>query len=179
MSGLMMVRFFPVVFLVSPLVFGGCAQLSGFGRSAGEVPGEREVSVLSPDDATLRPVARPGGGAPAAGLGRAGQRPESLDQTSAEERAAALAPPAARTQLLGETLASLGSPAESGLWLRTGLVTRVTQGRIELPDGSGSLRVELRPSGAVAGSGSQLSLSAFTTLGLPLTQLVSLRVYAE
>ncbi|MCC5957021.1 MAG: D-galactarate dehydratase [Natronohydrobacter sp.] len=169
----------PVVLLVSPLVLGGCAQLSGLGRGAGDSLAEQEVAVLRPDDATLRPVARPGGGAVAAGLGRAGLRAEALDQTSAEERAAALAPPAARTQLLGETLASLGSPAEPGLWLRTGLVTRVTQGRIEPADGSGSLRVELRPSGAVAGSGSQLSLSGFTTLGLPLTQLVSLRVYAE
>ncbi|WP_084657585.1 hypothetical protein [Natronohydrobacter thiooxidans] len=161
--------------LGAALVLGGCAQLSSLGRGGGDA---QAVAVQSPDEATARPQTRPDGGV-AAGLGRAGLQAAALDQTSAEERAAALAPPAARTQHLGETLASLGSPSEPGLWLRTGLVTRVTQGRIELPDGSRSLRVELRPSGAEAGSGSQLSLSAFTTLGLPLTQLVTLQVYAE
>lgn len=166
--------FLPV--LVLPLMVAGCAQLSGSGRgglsNSGPAP-----DVQSPGTETVRPEARPGAGARA--LGTAGLRPEALDQTSAEVRAAALAAPAARTQLLGETLASLGSPTETGLWLRTGLVTSVTSGRIEVQDGSGSLRVELRPSGAPAGTGGQLSLSAFTTLGLPLTQLVNLRVYAE
>lgn len=135
------------------------------------------MAVRLPDADTIRPQARPG--ADAAGRGRAGLRPEALDQTSAADRAAALAPASARTQLLGESLASLGSPADPGLWLRTGLVTQVTQGRVELPQGTRSLRVELRPSGAAPGGGSQLSLSAFTTLGLPLTQLVPLRVFAE
>lgn len=155
--------------------------MPGFGRQGAERPAaENSVTVLQPDEDTLRPQARPGDrAASAAGIGAVGQRPESLEQTSEAERAAALAPPAARTQMLGETLASLGSPSEPGLWLRTGLVTRVTQGRIETQDGSKSLRVELRPSGAVAGAGSQLSLSGFTTMGLPLTQLVALRVYAE
>lgn len=173
-----MTRFSSIVLVGSALVLGGCAQLSGFGRGGSDAAGaDVDVAVQGVDDATARPQARPGG--VAAGLGSAGQRPESLDQTSEEERAAALAPAAARTQLLGETLASLGSPSEQGLWLRTGLVSQTAQGRIELPDGSRSLRVELRPSGSEAGSGSRLSLSAFTTLGVPLTQLVTLRVYAE
>ncbi len=160
------------------LALAGCANLPGFGREGrgGQVE-DLDMAVLRPDAETQRPQMRPDGRA--AGIGGAGQRPEALDQTSDVERAAALAPPAARTQMLGETLAGLGSPAEPGLWLRTGLVSRVTQGRVETQDGSRSLRVELRPSGAVAGSGSQLSLSGFTTLGLPLTQLVSLRVFAE
>ncbi len=154
----------------------GCAQLPGFSRSA-EPPAQTEIAVQATDAETLRPQARPDRGVRT--LGAAGLRPEALDQTSAEERAAALAPAATRTQLLGETLASLGNPADPGLWLRTGLVTRVTQGRIELKQGNGSLNIELRPSGAPAGGGSQLSLAAFTSLGLPLTQLVDLHVYAE
>ena len=137
------------------------------------------MAVISPDAETIRPQARPDGGRSLRDLGATGLRPESLDQASEAERVAALAPPAARIELLGETLASLGSPSETGLWLRTGLVTQVTQGRVELQQGTGSLRVELRPSGAPAGAGGQLSLSAFTTLGVPLTQLVALRVYAE
>lgn len=172
----------PLSFLVVlPLVLAGCSQFSGFGRGgqAGIAAEAPPPEVLNPDAETTRPQVRPGEDAGVRTLGAAGLRPEALDQTSTQERTAALAPPAARTELLGETLASLGSPAETGLWLRTGLVTQVTQGRIEVQNGSGSLRVELRPSGATAGAGSQLSLSAFTTLGLPLTQLVGLRVYAE
>ena len=167
----------PLVLLIVPLVLAGCAQL-GFLRGGADAPApEVEVAVMAPDAAEPRPQARPRGGVQ--GLGAAGVRPEALDRTSPEERQAALAPPAARTQLLGTTLASLGSPGESGLWLRTGLVTQVRPGRIELADGGGTLRVELRPSGAAAGAGSQLSLASFTTLGLPLTQLVNLRVFAE
>ncbi len=133
---------------------------------------------MAPQSDTTRPQAR-ANGAEVASLGQTGLRPEALDQLSAEERTAALAPASASTQPLGETLAALGSPAQTGLWLRTGLVTSVTPGRVELPDGSASLRVELRPSGAEAGAGSQLSLSAFNSLGQPLTQLVRLRVFAE
>lgn len=176
-----MVMMYRVLFpslIVLPLILAGCSQFPGFGRGGGGAE-TAAPSVQNPDDETTRPQSRPADGTAAQSLGAGGLRPEALDQTSADERAAALAPPAARTQLLGETLASLGSPAETGLWLRTGLVTRVTQGRVELQQGTGSLRVELRPSGAPAGSGGQLSLSAYTTLRLPLTQLVGLRVYAE
>lgn len=179
----MVLRHASVLVVLLPLAMGGCARLSDLmDISGGDRPaGQGEVAVLHPGESTTRPLARPGGPrtGPAGQIGLAGQQVDALDRTSPEERAAALAPPAARTQLLGETLASLGSPADPGLWLRTGLVAQVTQGRVETQDGSGSLRVELRPSGAVAGSGSQLSLSGFTTLGLPLTQLVTLRVYAE
>ena len=156
-------------------LLAACAQFPGFGRSAQP---DADTTVRAPDSDTARPEAR-AGRSPVATLGQAGLRPEALDQVSAEERAAALAPAAAGAQPLGETLAALGSPAQSGLWLQTGLVTSVTQGRVELLDGSASLRVELRPSGAAAGSGSQLSLSAFNSLGLPLTQLVRLRVFAQ
>lgn len=137
--------------------------------------GAAEMAVLAPDTETARPQARPG----TASIGQAGLRPEALDQVSAEDRAVALAPPVVGAQALGETLAALGSPTQTGLWLKTGLVTNVTQGRVELLDGSASLRVELRPSGAAPGAGSQLSLSAFNSLGQPLTQLVGLRVFAQ
>ena len=136
------------------------------------------VDVLRPDPDTLRPQPRPASAATQA-VGVAGRSPDALDQTSPDERAAALAPSTERTEALGDTLAALGGVSEPGLWLRTGLVTQVRQGRIELPDGSRSLRVELRPSGAPAGAGSQLSLAAFRSLDLPLTQLVSLRVFAQ
>ena len=172
-----MTRKTPYLALVLLLpVLAACGPFAGFGRGAPSASGD--VTVQTPASDTARPEARPGG-SQVASLGQVGLRPESLDQVSPEERAAALAPAAAGAQPLGETLAALGSPAQTGLWLQTGLVTSVTPGRVELLDGSASLRVELRPSGAAAGAGSQLSLSAFNSLGQPLTQLVRLRVFAE
>ncbi|MGY6549275.1 MAG: hypothetical protein ACXIU7_09755 [Roseinatronobacter sp.] len=161
------------------LVLSGCGPLRDL-RGGSQPTGSPEaVTAQTPQADTVRPQARPASGAPAAALGRAGLTPAALDRTTEAERAAALAPPAGRTQFLGETLASLGSPSEPGLWLRTGLVNTTTRGRVELADGSGSMRVELRPSGAGPGAGSQMSLAAFTTLALPLTQLVALRVFVE
>ena len=113
------------------------------------------VVVESPDASVLRPLPRPGG--------------STEPQT----------PPApAADGLLGETLAGLGSPAERGLWLSTGLVDRARPGRIETASG-GTLEVELRPSGAAPGAGSHLSLQAMQALGLPLGQLATLRVFAR
>jgi hypothetical protein len=44
--------------------------------------------------------------------------------------------------------------------------------------GGAALAVELRPSGGPAGGGSQISLPAVRTLGLPLAGLSTLQVFA-
>lgn len=165
-----------LVFICAAFSFllAACQGMPQFQRG----PASGAPNVLVPQADTIRPQPRPTQTS-AVVLGRGALTPDALDQTSAAERAAATAPPSARTQLLGDTLASLGSPTEAGFWLRTGLVTRVSQGRVETTDGSKSVRVELRPSGAQAGAGSQLSLAAFRALDLPLTQLVTLRVFGE
>lgn len=93
-------------------------------------------------------------------------------------QAPVVAPPPRVPGSLGETLAGLGAPAEAGLWLRTGLVTSPRPGRIVTATGA-SLAVELRPTGAAATAGSQLSLAAMRALALPLTQLANLTVYAD
>lgn len=171
-----MKRFLSLFCLVGfGLLLAACAQLQGLTR---QTTVATDVAVQSPDAETPRPAERPQRAA-AQALGRSGQTADMLDRTSPEERAAALAPAAGRTQFLGDTLASLGGVSEPGLWLRTGLVRETTQGRVELQRGTGSLRVELRPSGAAAGAGSQLSLAAFRSLDVPLSELVALRVYAE
>ncbi len=168
----------PHIFLLTALMaISGCSSVASFLRSSDRAPESAgiDISAQSPDSTTPRPAPRAG----SVPLGSAGLRPEQLDQTSPAERAAALAPSGAQGQLLGQTLASLGSPADPGIWLRTGLVTQVVQGRIEVIGGGGNLRVELRPSGSAPGGGSQLSLAAFSALGIPLTQLVDLRVFAQ
>nr|WP_246849340.1 D-galactarate dehydratase [Rubellimicrobium arenae] len=76
---------------------------------------------------------------------------------------------------LGTTVASLGSPANPGLWLETPLVSEPTQGRVEY--NGQSVALELRPSGGEPGSGSQISLEAMRALGAPLTGLPELTVF--
>jgi hypothetical protein len=97
----------------------------------------------------------------------------ALDTTSAEEKAAALAAPAAGGErALGTAVVALGPPAEQGLWLSSPLVKAVAQGRVVTASGQ-SLAVELRP-----GSGAALlSLAAFQALKLPLTGLPEVTVY--
>jgi hypothetical protein len=157
--------------LLLPLILSACASPLLRMAPAPSVP------VLMPDTDTTRPLPRPD--ARPAPLGTSGARTAAtLDQTTPAQRAAAVAPPATGARLLGETLAALGSPTEQGFWLRTGLVDRVQQGRVEVAGGKG-VAVELRPSGQPAGAGSQLSLAAFRALEVPLTQLVTLRVVGE
>ena len=93
--------------------------------------------------------------------------------------ATVVAPPApAADGFLGETLAGLDVTGGQGLWLQTGLVAQGQPGRVETASGA-TTEVELRPNGAAASSGSQISLQAMQRLGLPLGALASLRVYVD
>lgn len=149
-------------------LLGGLMILAG---CAGDLPGWPWARVAD------APVAA----APAAPVAlpeRRGGRltPEGFDLTSNAERQAALN--AGGGVLVGRTVASLGVPQEQGFWLRTGLVTSERAGRVQVPGGGASVKVTLRPSGGSATAGSQLSLAAFRALGLPLTGLPMIEVYA-
>ena len=103
---------------------------------------------------------------------------EDFDTTTEEQRQAAVAAPAeAGARELGTTIASLGSPTDPGIWMKTPLVSAVTQGRVEY--NGKSVNVELRPSGGAAGSGSQISLAAMRLLEAPLTGLPEVTVFAR
>jgi hypothetical protein len=103
---------------------------------------------------------------------------EDFDTTTAEDRAAAIAQPAAVTDLeLGTTIVSLGPPADPGIWLETPLVAALTMGRVDYGPAGTSVALELRPSGGVPGSGSQISLAAMRLLEIPLTALAEVTVY--
>jgi hypothetical protein len=104
---------------------------------------------------------------------------DEFDTTSAEDRAAAGdAPAPAGEAKLGLTVASLGDPASPGFWLETPLVTKVQQGRVVLPGTGTVVQVELRPIGGPATGGSRISLAAMRLLGVALTDLPELEVYA-
>lgn len=103
---------------------------------------------------------------------------EEFDTTSDEDRRAALSAPTSAAEVrLGTTIASLGPPTDPGIWIETPLVTRLVMGRVDYPDRGTTVTMELRPSGGVPGSGSQISLAAMRLLEIPLTALAEVVVY--
>jgi hypothetical protein len=157
-------RLLPVLALPA---LAACAQLSIPPHQG--APGAR-VPAPAPE-ATVAPAAI----APAPPA--AARTPEQFDTTTPEERAAAAAGGTAGGALLGETVATLGNPAEPGFWLLTPLVDAPTTGRIVAVATGQAAEVELRPSGGAPGSGSEVSLAAIRLLGVPLTDLAVLQVY--
>ena len=126
--------------------------------------------AAQPSAAAEAPVAA----APAPVLG-AGNTAAALDTTTDAQKEAALAAPATSGERsLGTVAVSLGSPAEPGIWLRSALVSAPGKGRVVTASGQ-SVAVDLLP-----GEGSaQLSLAAFRALGLSLTALPEVTVYAN
>jgi len=154
--------------VVAGLVLAGCA--GGLSRASGP---SVSAAVAGPD--IPRPAIRP----VAAQMPAGARTAAAFDLVTPEQRAAALSAPAAAGRVLGETVASLGPPAEPGLWLRTGLVDAPRAGRVTDIASGASVAVELRPSGRAPGAGSELSLSAFRAMDIALTALPRLRVLAE
>lgn len=153
-----------LLIVIAPLAFGaGCARLERAANTGTwqEVAAPAIAPSPRPEE-TARVVIAPPRGARTA---------EAFDQSSATERAAALAAPASG-QVLGKVTVSLGSPAEQGFWLKTALVTSQTPGVVRLANGK-TAQVDLLP---LAGGGAQLSLAAFRALDLPLTALPEVTV---
>lgn len=109
------------------------------------------------------------------------QRPASartvaaLDASAAEKAAASR--PAGTGVRLGTTIASLGDATKGGFWIRTPLVKETGKGRLVDRSTGKSVNVDLIPLPGPASAGSQVSLSALTTLGVGLTDLPEVEVY--
>ena len=165
------------IFIVSAAACGlialaGCESPSlQNGFNAGGGPGTTDAAMPAPGTETLDTTPPP---APSTSATTA----DEFDTTSEEDRAEALTvnPAPSGEQSLGTTQASLGSPADPGIWLKTPLVTELTQGRVEYQ--GQSINIELRPSGGEPGSGSQISLPAMRLLEVSLTSIVELTVFA-
>ena len=135
--------------------------------AAAAAPGDGPLSAIP--SATLDPDPPPPPAADAVTV-------EALDTTTDEDRADALASSAGGIAL-GTTQATLGAPADPGIWLKTPLVAELAPGRISYQ--GTSINVELRPLGGDAGAGSQLSLAAMRLIGAPLTDIVELSVFRD
>lgn len=154
----MMMRLSPLLLVAA---VSGCS-LFGSGPPAPQAP----APELAPEPAAAPAVAAP--------VSAQGVTPEALDQTTAAERAAATAAPAATGAALGKVSVALGSPTEQGFWLKSALVTAPGKGRVELASGQ-SVAVDLIPAEGAA----LLSLAAYRALGLGLTDLPEVKVYAD
>ncbi|TNJ42700.1 hypothetical protein [Phaeobacter sp. B1627] len=73
------------------------------------------------------------------------------------------------------TVVGLGDPGRDGLWMETPLVSARRNARLLAPNGK-SVVVTLEPIAGDAGQGSRLSIGGMRALGLPLTELVEIRV---
>ena len=146
------------------IVLSGCAGLPLAG-----LRGKPPVDAV-----TTRPQPRPGVAAPVPSSGAT--TAAAFDTTTAADKAAALAAPAAPAgeRLLGKAAVALGNPAEPGFWLRSALVSAPGKGRVEVAGGA-SIAVDLIPGEGAA----QLSLPAFRALKLPLTALPEVTIYAR
>lgn len=142
--------------------------------------------TMPPPAEAPAPAAAAAADAPgAAGTGAPDPRPADPAPAGAERPAAAReAEPApvdaagGAAGVLGRTVASLGDPAATGLWLATPLVDAPRPGHVRPVAGGAAIAVELRPTGGSPGSGSRLSLAGFQSLGLPVTALPELEVSA-
>jgi len=112
---------------------------------------------------------------PMQGQARSGaQTAETLDATTEAERAAAIAAPVLGARALGRTSVALGSPAEQGFWLKSALVLAPGKGKVVTASGA-SVAVDLLP----GSGGAMLSLAAYRALGLALTDLPEVTVFAQ
>ncbi|MEO1638097.1 MAG: D-galactarate dehydratase [Pseudomonadota bacterium] len=154
-----------LILIVPVLLLAGCTTLS-FQGLFGTAP-TPAVAVPSP---TLDPTPPPPPPVTAVTA-------EQFDTTTEEDRVAAVVTePSGGDQALGTTIASLGPPADPGIWLETPLVTVLSPGRITYQ--GKSINVELRPSGGATGSGSQISLAAMRLIEAPLTSLPEITVFS-
>ena len=145
-----------VVLILSVVLLAGCARVSGVldrvlpgtDRAAAEAPERPVQDAPLPPAAQDAPEAAPVPAVPSDGRG------------------------------LGRTVAGLGDPGRTGLWLETPLVEAGGAGRVDWPRGGSSAAVTLIPAEGAVTAGSRLSLEAFRALGAPLTELIEIEVYA-
>ena len=167
-----------VVSAVALSLVGGCAQLKRItAPRAAPAPAEAPAVVVpEAPEAVAAVISDAGRTAPLPANRRTA---EDFDTTTPEERAVAVAAaeqaPAASERSLGTAVASLGDATDPGLWVKTPLVSAVTQGRVAYPAKGTTTLVELRP-----GTGAtQVSLAALRLLDAPLTDLPTVELFAR
>ena len=153
-----------ITLLILPFALASCAEIERIAARSdtSATPGDPPAAVVTPELAAPPP--------PAAAV-----TVEQFDTTTEEQRVAA-ASVEAGGRLLGTTVASLGDPGRAGFWIETDLASAQGRGRIVNTATGADVEVELLPLSGDAGS--RVSLAALRVLGIPLTDLPTLEVYA-
>ncbi|MEM7440747.1 MAG: hypothetical protein AAF393_14195 [Pseudomonadota bacterium] len=163
--------------LLAVSVLAGCADGGLFQRQG-------DVQVFAPSKETKRPKARPGNAErltanrSGGGLNSGGIKLSDAAKVTDSELAAATTP-SGGGKALGSTTATLGFLERDGFWLTTPLVKSETEGRVIYSNTGATANVTLIPNGAKAGSGSQISIAAMQVLGIPLTDIATLKVFKK
>ena len=131
----------------------------------------------------IRPVARPGGALRAKKPPAAARTVDQFDTTSAADKQmveaeARQAQEVGAGRLLGRTVASLGDPADPGLWIKTPLVTEPGKGRVVYPANGKAVQLDLIPIDGPKTAGSRMSLAALRVIEAPLAGLPEVEVKA-
>lgn len=163
------------VVLISSVMLAGCAgSMPSMKPAEGAAVEAAASSTVEPTEpvfsdspyastTAMLPVARP------ADLVIATELPE---ETAPVEETELPPPPKpeVKPSTLGTTVASLGNPAEPGIWIKTPLVSSRQKGKITAANGK-EVVADFIPIDGPATAGSRMSLQAFQALGLPLTDL--------
>lgn len=121
------------------------------------------LSACSVEPSLTRPPAAPAGMAPI---------PASISVPQAGADTGFEASATADTVVLGSGVASLGSPAISGVWIKAPILKHEGPVEIHVPDTGRSVQAEGAPSSGVV----QMSLAAYQALGASPAELVSIEL---
>lgn len=163
--------------VVAILMLAGCAV----GPLQQDMPGLNDEGEELAASGEVRPLARPSSlNTTIKAPPQAARTVEEFDTTTAEQRSEAVAEAsdAGGERALGTTVASLGSPTETGFWLKTPLVSSPSRGKVVYPANGKSVAVDLIPIEGPKTAGSQLSLPAMRLIEAPLTGLPEVQVFS-
>lgn len=162
-----MARHFFVFAVLGFLV--GCAELGFF---------QPKSEAASPGESNSEPKNQPVVSTEAGGLNSGGLQADDIAQVPEADIARASSPTSGG-QILGTTTATLGLLERDGIWVATPLVSDQRVGRVVVVATGTSANVTLLPNGGVAGSGSQISVAAMQILGVQLTDIITIKVFAK
>lgn len=163
--------------ILSLALITGCTQVNTVAGTVSDTVrgGLDDMSTLATlgvlRDGELRTAPPPASEAEAAGIKVTGN-------VAVPETAPVPAVKPAANGRLGRTVAGLGDPGKTGLWLETPLVSAGGKGRVVWPTNGRWVAVALLPGAGEVTAGSRLSLEAMRALGAPLTELIEVEVYS-
>ncbi len=167
---------------VLTVALAGCGQLQRLKGNTSSAAPEVDIPPTNAEG-QLHPRSRPdslGSGSNAArgAVPATARTAEDFDTTTAAQRSEA-GNSGRVARALGETVASLGDPTQTGFWLKTPLINAAAKGHVTSSQTGKTVQVDLIPIDGENSAGSRISLAAMRVLELPLTALPTVSVFVE